>query len=762
MKAKTSLIGVLLLLTPLPAQAADFVRGPWLQNVTPDGITVVWEASEEESTTPTVSWGLTAAHELGSVDATHASMASIHVYSARIEGLSADTIHHYKVAMGTSETLDATFKTAPAVGTTGFRFYALGDNRSNPSDWGRICTQIHEDMSEHPEHNQTFILNTGDLAGDGSVYEDWDQLWPPAQIAVRELPMFVAFGNHEDRNTPTSDALIYGYFDNPHTESGSTDEKWYSFDYGNVHFSSIAIYDDTGYRSGDQHDWLAADLDAAQHDSLTTLTFAMMHFLPWSLGSHGYSDASSLRDYIHPLLRDEDVSLAFGGHNHIYARYAPIDGVVYITTGGAGAGLHTEYYDAWTGGTLESYAQVHHHLIVDVEGTTFTVRAIDTLGELLDYATYGGTDIDHPPFADAGASQTSIVDTLVTLDGSASEDPEGTTLTYEWTQISGPELIVAGADTAHPSFTPAYSGRYLFELRVSDGVYWSTPDFTTARVHAGVLTFNPVADTFIDRSNPSVNYGTSETLQLDLGPEYNPDDTQHAYLRFEVAGVDGHVSTATLRLYCGNSGSPVQIHTSSDTTWLEEDPTWDAPLVCDGPLAGLLHSPTTDAWAEADVTPAVTGNGLVTFVLLPTGTDGADFTSRESPTPPELVITYDSEEPEDPTCSIIADRTDILVDETVRFTAVASASTGHTISSREWDFDHDMFTFDTDATGEETTHTFTAGGSFIVALRVTDDAGLTCISTIGINVTGPEPLPDETPDENGSSSARGCGCSLVH
>src|SRR6202035_182211 len=42
--------------------------------------------------------------------------------------------------------------------------------------------------------------------------------------------------------------------------------------------------------------------------------------------------------------------------------------------------------------------------------------------------------VNHPPVADAGPAQTSVKRALVTLDGSASHDPDGNGLSYAWSQ----------------------------------------------------------------------------------------------------------------------------------------------------------------------------------------------------------------------------------------------------------------------------------------------------------------------------------------
>lgn len=81
------------------------------------------------------------------------------------------------------------------------------------------------------------------------------------------------------------------------------------------------------------------------------------------------------------------------------------------------------------------------------------------------------TVIDNrPPTADAGSNQTIDEKSLVTLDGSASSDPEGADLTYSWTAPEG--ITLSDATAAKPTFTApsvAVDNDYEFTLVVNDG-----------------------------------------------------------------------------------------------------------------------------------------------------------------------------------------------------------------------------------------------------------------------------------------------------
>ncbi|MCO4811091.1 MAG: hypothetical protein KC572_05770 [Gammaproteobacteria bacterium] len=87
----------------------------------------------------------------------------------------------------------------------------------------------------------------------------------------------------------------------------------------------------------------------------------------------------------------------------------------------------------------------------------------------------GTTPTNRAPIANAGAAQTVNEFAQVTLNGSGSSDPDGTTLTYSWTQQSGTSVTLSDASIAAPTFdapdvTAVNTPEVLrFQLTVSDG-----------------------------------------------------------------------------------------------------------------------------------------------------------------------------------------------------------------------------------------------------------------------------------------------------
>jgi chitinase len=96
------------------------------------------------------------------------------------------------------------------------------------------------------------------------------------------------------------------------------------------------------------------------------------------------------------------------------------------------------------------------------------------------------TSANQVPVAQAGSDQTADEGTLVTLQGTASHDPDGTPLTYSWMQMSGPAVVVSNPAGPTPTFTAPAVGSggaaLIFQLVVGDGEAISAPDEVTVNV----------------------------------------------------------------------------------------------------------------------------------------------------------------------------------------------------------------------------------------------------------------------------------------
>ena len=99
---------------------------------------------------------------------------------------------------------------------------------------------------------------------------------------------------------------------------------------------------------------------------------------------------------------------------------------------------------------------------------TATVTATNSISVVV--ASSLVTITNAAPVANAGVNQTAVVNSLVTLDGSGSTDPDGhLPLTYGWSQSGGPAVLVSSAVVSQPTFSaPGVSTILTFTLVVTD------------------------------------------------------------------------------------------------------------------------------------------------------------------------------------------------------------------------------------------------------------------------------------------------------
>jgi hypothetical protein len=344
-----------------------FTKTPYLQRVESDRITVSFESNFPGY--GYVSYGQ-AGQPLGRV--AYAAEVAGSSHEVVLHGLEPDTEYTYQAfvvpspewgqrAFSTLHSERATFRTSVAPGTP-FTFIAYGDNRTQPE----IHTQIAQRMWNDAHANDVrLFIHTGDLVTNASPWWEWQlEFFDPMLPLMATYPIYTSLGNHEGNHES-----YYQYLDLPGNES------WYSFRFGDVEF--FAINSGADFSPGSpQNTWLTQALA----DSTAEWKLAFFHHPPWNCTPARKPGDLNVQQMLHPILAGGDVDLVINGHDHLYGRSVPIDGLRYVISGGGGAPSYPAEPDAIN----EICVRQYHYCRVRVERDTLTLTAVAIDGTILD------------------------------------------------------------------------------------------------------------------------------------------------------------------------------------------------------------------------------------------------------------------------------------------------------------------------------------------------------------------------------------------
>ena len=332
-------------------------RAPYVQNVTTTGATLGW-VTMRDTPDEVVTYANTTAVALATQEMTRD--ASEVQRWASLSGFTAGSINCYEVDDTNGVVVGRTgFRSAPAADSTApVRFLAFGDSGGDGSDQYALLEQMYTVPYD-------LMVHTGDLAYDnGTIDQIEDTVFAVYNDLLRNIPLFPAAGNHDYETM--QGAPFRDVFDLPSAGDGQPNEKWYSYDWGRVHF--VALDTEADYAT--QAKWLDNDLAATDRP----WKIIYLHRPPYSSGEHG-SD-TDLRAKLAPVLAKHHVQLVLAGHDHSYERIAPQDGTHYVVTGGGGVGTRPVGTSSFT----EFSEQVIHFVYVEVLADEAILHAIDATG----------------------------------------------------------------------------------------------------------------------------------------------------------------------------------------------------------------------------------------------------------------------------------------------------------------------------------------------------------------------------------------------
>ena len=148
------------------------------------------------------------------------------------------------------------------------------------------------------------------------------------------------------------------------------------------------------------------------------------------------------------------------------------------------------------------------------------------------------------PTANPGPSQNVVVGAVVSMDGSASKDSDGGSLTFKWTLIGKPNgsaATLTNPTYPNPKFTADFAGNYVVSLVVNDGKADST--VATVSVTATVANATPVANAGV---NQNVVIGSTVSLDGTASTDANNDSLSYKWvLQSKPANSSATLTTAS-------------------------------------------------------------------------------------------------------------------------------------------------------------------------------------------------------------------------
>lgn len=240
------------------------------------------------------------------------------------------------------------------------RFAVIGDNgTADPPEY-----QVAEQMQRMQQLSKfTFVIMLGDNLYGGSSEKDYQAKFerPYKALLDQGVVFYAALGNHDDH-----DEISYAPF-----HMGGN--RYYTHIEGNVEFFVL----DSNYMDSGQLDWLQNELQK----STSAWKIAFFHHPLYSSGKEHGSD-TDLRAVLEPLFEKYGVNVVLSGHEHMYERINPQNGINYFVVGNSGklktADIKSDTMKAAGFDSDQSF------MLVEVAGDQFYFDTVSRTGQTVD------------------------------------------------------------------------------------------------------------------------------------------------------------------------------------------------------------------------------------------------------------------------------------------------------------------------------------------------------------------------------------------
>ncbi len=361
MKKGLILIAVFIASIIFAQEKGKIAFGPYIQQMGTKGATVCWSTEVSKPI-------------LIDKDGKVKTITEYQQHSIQLGRLEPNTEYSYDVLNDGSDEGKGTFLTYPNK-ITPFKFAVLGDTRSRHEIHSKIVNMI-------IEQDPLFVINTGDMVGNGRDINDWEAFFKINNKLMRNTQYYPVLGNHE-KDSP----YYYDFFDLPNNK------RYYSFNVGDALF---VVLDSEGFEISEPNYISDENSDKFWKDSFKEyfetqkkwldnlleinkeagFVFVFQHHPMYSIKKSRVDETNKYREFWGDFFERHNVQVFMNGHDHHY-HHAFKNGVHYITTAGGGAGLYET--DAPQPETVK-FSKIEHFVYINVNTDDAVLNVIDING----------------------------------------------------------------------------------------------------------------------------------------------------------------------------------------------------------------------------------------------------------------------------------------------------------------------------------------------------------------------------------------------
>lgn len=315
-------------------------------------------------------------------------------YKAKLTGLKAGKIYYYEIGDGLTYDSPRSFNVPPNDGEDVFAY--LGDPQFDKSvveydAWGSLMEKMY---SEHPETE--FAIMGGDMVNLPGRRDHWEGFVDNCGIFA-ELPLMTVPGNHEGVTSNNTYKKVFHHIGN-----GPYGEAFYWFETEKCRFIML----DSSFlakarqmamgqtlwsvREREIRIWLADALAESEKRWNIVVTHHPVY------GMHDmFTVSKEIRELWLPVLKESRVDLVLCGHQHVYMRTQPIDGIVYVM--GVSGAKRSKYYTGFNKPVYAEaiYASGPNYQIIRATEDVLEIISYNEKGSIIDAAKVGKSKLPY-------------------------------------------------------------------------------------------------------------------------------------------------------------------------------------------------------------------------------------------------------------------------------------------------------------------------------------------------------------------------------